>query len=151
MAQCCFLVISFSLLSVDGFIFYRDINKFFIETTTPRFETSDHVRSKTMTSITTKLLQNSTILTTTKIQQQHQSTTPDEGISNLVFPTTLIEGESTGEEASSTPPSKQQMKSRSPQNKALFLSVIALSCVVLLFFVLHVMLCFVKVRAVCIL
>ena len=50
-----------------------------------------------MTSITTKLLQNSTILTTTKIQQQHQSTTPDEGISNLVFPTTLIEGESTGE------------------------------------------------------
>ena len=51
---------------------------------------------KTMTSITTKLLQNSTILTTTKIQQ-HQSTTPDEGISNLVFQTTLIEGESTGE------------------------------------------------------
>lgn len=52
---------------------------------------------KTMTSITTKLLQNSTILKTTKIQQRHQSTTPDEGISNLVFPTTLIEGESTGE------------------------------------------------------
>ena len=49
-----------------------------------------------MTSITTELLQNSTILTTLKVQQ-HQSTTPDEGISNLVFPTTLIEGESTGE------------------------------------------------------
>ena len=52
---------------------------------------------KTMTSITTKLLQNSTILTTPKIQQRHQTTTPDEGISNLTFPTILIEGESTGE------------------------------------------------------
>ena len=54
---------------------------------------------KTMTSITTELLQKHTILTTIKIQQhqQHQTTTPDEDISNLTFSTILIEEERTGE------------------------------------------------------
>ena len=52
-----------------------------------------------MTSITTELLQKHTILTTIMIQkhQHHQTTTPDEDISNLPFPTTLIEEERTGE------------------------------------------------------
>lgn len=111
---------------ITSFFWFRDFNKFF-DTTTPRFETSDHAISKyfvlpyymsitminnthqfmivyfyissvkTMTSITTELLQKHTILTTIKIQQRHQSTTPDEGISNPPFSTKLIEGERTGE------------------------------------------------------